>query len=57
MLFNFKVIPPPEWVPRKNGYDSAEISNIVIPAPIRQVKNQNKQISPHCIYNNNNKLY
>lgn len=47
MLFNFKVIPPPEWVPCKKGYDTTEIMNIVIPAPISQVKNQIIPISPH----------
>ncbi|XP_033212914.1 lysine-specific demethylase 4C-like [Belonocnema kinseyi] len=31
-----KVIPPPEWVPRKGGYD-VESLNINIPAPICQV--------------------
>ncbi|KAI5640820.1 jmjC domain, hydroxylase domain-containing protein [Phthorimaea operculella] len=31
-----KVIPPPEWVPRKNGYDLDDL-NITIPAPICQV--------------------
>nr|KAG5697397.1 hypothetical protein BaRGS_008823 [Batillaria attramentaria] len=29
-----KVIPPPEWVPRKSGYDDLDIT---IPAPIEQV--------------------
>ncbi|KAK2162027.1 hypothetical protein LSH36_106g06036 [Paralvinella palmiformis] len=29
-----KVIPPKEWVPRKNGYDDIDV---VIPAPITQV--------------------
>ncbi|XP_050301918.1 uncharacterized protein LOC126740088 [Anthonomus grandis grandis] len=31
-----KVIPPPEWVPRKNGYNVEEL-NVTIPAPICQV--------------------
>lgn len=31
-----KVIPPPEWVPRKSGYDLEKL-NITIPAPICQV--------------------
>ncbi|XP_045781380.1 lysine-specific demethylase 4A-like [Maniola jurtina] len=31
-----KVIPPPEWVPRKNGYDLEQL-NITIPSPICQV--------------------
>ncbi|GBP32713.1 Probable lysine-specific demethylase 4B [Eumeta japonica] len=31
-----KVIPPPEWVPRKNGYDLNEM-DITIPSPICQV--------------------
>ncbi|XP_049825245.1 lysine-specific demethylase 4A isoform X2 [Aethina tumida] len=31
-----KVIPPPEWVPRKKGY-SIEDLNVTIPAPICQV--------------------
>lgn len=31
-----KVIPPPEWVPRKNGYDLDHL-NITIPSPICQV--------------------
>ncbi|XP_069363912.1 uncharacterized protein [Maniola hyperantus] len=31
-----KVIPPPEWVPRKNGYDLDQL-NITIPSPICQV--------------------
>uniref|UniRef100_A0A7R9IGF8 [histone H3]-trimethyl-L-lysine(9) demethylase n=1 Tax=Timema tahoe TaxID=61484 RepID=A0A7R9IGF8_9NEOP len=31
-----KVIPPPEWKPRKNGYDIKNI-DITIPAPICQV--------------------
>lgn len=31
-----KVIPPPEWVPRKNGYDLASM-DITIPSPICQV--------------------
>ncbi|OWR54809.1 KDM4 protein [Danaus plexippus plexippus] len=31
-----KVIPPPEWVPRKKGYDLDEL-NITIPSPICQV--------------------
>lgn len=29
-----KVIPPPEWVPRKSGYENLDL---VIPAPIEQV--------------------
>uniref|UniRef100_A0A2M4ANH2 [histone H3]-trimethyl-L-lysine(9) demethylase n=1 Tax=Anopheles triannulatus TaxID=58253 RepID=A0A2M4ANH2_9DIPT len=31
-----KIIPPPEWVPRKKGYDLAGL-NLTIPAPICQV--------------------
>lgn len=31
-----KIIPPPEWKPRKSGYDLDEL-NITIPAPICQV--------------------
>ncbi|XP_023300244.2 probable lysine-specific demethylase 4A [Lucilia cuprina] len=31
-----KIIPPPEWQPRKSGYDIDEI-NMTIPAPICQV--------------------
>ncbi|KAF7266512.1 hypothetical protein GWI33_020193 [Rhynchophorus ferrugineus] len=31
-----KVIPPPEWVPRKGGYNVDDL-NVVIPAPICQV--------------------
>ncbi|CAF4939955.1 unnamed protein product [Pieris macdunnoughi] len=31
-----KVIPPPEWVPRRNGYDLEDL-NITIPSPICQV--------------------
>ncbi|KAI8426809.1 hypothetical protein MSG28_014492 [Choristoneura fumiferana] len=31
-----KVIPPPEWVPRKSGYDLNDL-NITIPSPICQV--------------------
>lgn len=31
-----KVIPPPEWVPRKRGYDLDEL-NVTIPSPICQV--------------------
>jgi jumonji domain-containing protein 2 len=31
-----KVIPPPEWVPRKSGYDIDSL-NVTIPAPICQV--------------------
>ena len=31
-----KVIPPPEWVPRKSGYD-VEDMDLSIPAPISQV--------------------
>lgn len=31
-----KVIPPPEWVPRKAGYDLDQL-NVTIPAPICQV--------------------
>lgn len=32
-----KVIPPPEWVPRKRSYDEDDIMNLKIPAPICQV--------------------
>eukprot|EP00102_Acyrthosiphon_pisum_P016079 XP_008186899.2 PREDICTED: lysine-specific demethylase 4A-like [Acyrthosiphon pisum] len=31
-----KVIPPPEWKPRKNNYDANDIMSLIIPAPIRQ---------------------
>lgn len=31
-----KVIPPPEWVPRKKGYDLDDL-NVTIPSPICQV--------------------
>ncbi|KAF9810207.1 hypothetical protein SFRURICE_019494 [Spodoptera frugiperda] len=31
-----KVIPPPEWVPRKSGYDLEQL-NVTIPSPICQV--------------------
>ncbi|XP_075989028.1 uncharacterized protein LOC142985002 [Anticarsia gemmatalis] len=31
-----KVIPPPEWVPRKGGYDLEQL-NVTIPSPICQV--------------------
>ncbi|CAB3262334.1 unnamed protein product [Arctia plantaginis] len=31
-----KVIPPPEWVPRKGGYDLDQL-NVTIPSPICQV--------------------
>lgn len=31
-----KVIPPPEWIPRKQGYDLNQL-NITIPSPICQV--------------------
>lgn len=31
-----KVIPPPEWVPRKSGYNLEDL-NVTIPAPICQV--------------------
>ncbi|CAG5104192.1 Similar to Kdm4B: Probable lysine-specific demethylase 4B (Drosophila melanogaster), partial [Cotesia congregata] len=33
-----KVIPPPEWVPRKGGYDTSKM-DLTIPAPICQVVN------------------
>lgn len=32
-----KIIPPKEWIPRKNGYDNLDDLNITIPAPICQV--------------------
>ncbi|KAK6621796.1 hypothetical protein RUM44_001603 [Polyplax serrata] len=32
-----KVVPPPEWVPRKAKYDMDDIGDLVIPAPICQV--------------------
>ncbi|KAM7344854.1 uncharacterized protein ACRADG_011412 isoform 2-T4 [Cochliomyia hominivorax] len=32
-----KVVPPPEWVPRKSGYDDLDALKITIPAPICQV--------------------
>jgi jumonji domain-containing protein 2 len=35
-FFLSQVIPPPEWKPRKAGYDVDDI-NINIPAPICQV--------------------
>ncbi|XP_027851769.2 probable lysine-specific demethylase 4B [Aphis gossypii] len=31
-----KVIPPPEWIPRKTSYYEDDIMNMVIPAPICQ---------------------
>lgn len=33
-MFHFQVIPPPEWVPRKSGYENLDMT---IPAPIEQV--------------------
>jgi jumonji domain-containing protein 2 len=35
-LTSSQVIPPPEWVPRKSGYDIDSL-NVTIPAPICQV--------------------
>jgi len=35
----FQVIPPPEWIPRKNSYDTEDIMKMKIPAPISQVIN------------------
>ncbi|XP_054741332.1 uncharacterized protein LOC129246493 isoform X1 [Anastrepha obliqua] len=32
-----KVVPPPEWVPRRSGYNDLDALNITIPAPICQV--------------------
>ncbi|XP_037888428.1 serine-rich adhesin for platelets-like isoform X2 [Glossina fuscipes] len=32
-----KVVPPPEWIPRKSGYNDLDALNITIPAPICQV--------------------
>ncbi|XP_055384571.1 probable lysine-specific demethylase 4B [Condylostylus longicornis] len=32
-----KVIPPPEWIPRKRGYEDLDALNVTIPAPICQV--------------------
>ncbi|XP_001944412.2 probable lysine-specific demethylase 4B [Acyrthosiphon pisum] len=32
-----KVIPPPEWIARKKGYDADDVMNLKIPAPISQV--------------------
>ncbi|XP_065370031.1 probable lysine-specific demethylase 4B isoform X3 [Calliphora vicina] len=32
-----KVVPPPEWVPRKSGYNDLDALKITIPAPICQV--------------------
>ncbi|XP_075167176.1 uncharacterized protein LOC142239280 isoform X2 [Haematobia irritans] len=32
-----KVVPPPEWIPRKQGYDDLDALKITIPAPICQV--------------------
>lgn len=38
LIFNstwyFQVIPPPEWIPRRDGYDDVDIN---IPGPISQV--------------------
>ncbi|CAB0028624.1 unnamed protein product [Trichogramma brassicae] len=31
-----KIIPPPEWKPRKDNYNHEEIDKIVIPVPIKQ---------------------
>lgn len=32
-----KIVPPPEWKPRADGYDMSVIGEIEIPAPISQV--------------------
>uniref|UniRef100_W8B585 [histone H3]-trimethyl-L-lysine(9) demethylase n=1 Tax=Ceratitis capitata TaxID=7213 RepID=W8B585_CERCA len=32
-----KVVPPPEWVPRRSGYEDLDALKITIPAPICQV--------------------
>ncbi|XP_067626369.1 uncharacterized protein [Eurosta solidaginis] len=32
-----KVVPPPEWIPRRSGYEDLDALNITIPAPICQV--------------------
>nr|XP_036669882.1 probable lysine-specific demethylase 4B isoform X7 [Drosophila suzukii] len=32
-----KVVPPPEWVPRRSGYADLDALNVTIPAPICQV--------------------
>ncbi|RWS17149.1 lysine-specific demethylase 4C-like protein [Dinothrombium tinctorium] len=34
-----KIIPPPEWCPRKGGYDDDYVNDMVIKAPIMQVVN------------------
>lgn len=36
ICFDFQVIPPPEWVPRKSGYKLEDLK-VTIPAPICQV--------------------
>lgn len=36
LLLLLQIIPPPEWKPRRRPYDSADIMNMVIPAPIQQ---------------------
>lgn len=36
LIFIIQVIPPPEWVPRKGGYDVDQL-DVTIPAPICQV--------------------
>ena len=37
-----KIIPPKEWVPRKQGYDLEDLADIKIPDPIQQVVNGNR---------------
>ena len=39
-----KIIPPKEWVPRKNGYDMEEIMKMKIPDPICQEMDGTKGI-------------
>ncbi|RWS26552.1 lysine-specific demethylase 4C-like protein [Leptotrombidium deliense] len=34
-----KIIPPPEWCPRKGGYDDEYVNGMMIKAPIMQVVN------------------
>lgn len=42
-----KVIPPPEWVPRKSGYNIDNI-NMTIPAPICQVVSGKEKAAKIC---------
>ncbi|CAI6374919.1 unnamed protein product [Macrosiphum euphorbiae] len=39
-----KVIPPPEWIPRKKNYDEDDIMSMIIPSPIRQAVERTKGI-------------